>query len=166
MQPKILPIIALCVYIWLSSVYSVLISFLSVSLPCFLLLLGILSTLLPYWFAFMTLLQASKEAPKPVRYEDSSLVGVRRLEAGSRRFPGMCIFPHCGAITVRAVLLLFLSPFCQYCCSLFRLWNKEKRVLERFSNGRNPLLEKSVSPWSRAFLRCNYVTRLPQKKEN
>lgn len=37
---------------------------------------------------FMTMLQA-REVPQPVRYEDSRLTGVRRLESGSGRFPGM-----------------------------------------------------------------------------
>lgn len=53
-----------------------------------------------YWSALMAVLWAG-EAPQPVRYEDSRLAGVRRLEAGSGRFPGMCVFPHSGAITVQ-----------------------------------------------------------------
>lgn len=55
-------------------------------------------------------------------------------EAGSGRFPGMCVFPHSGAITVRAALLLFLSPFC-----LFWLCGTERRAYLGFNNGRNPL---------------------------
>lgn len=80
-----------------------------------------------YWSGFMTVLQA-REAPQPVRYEDSRLAGVRRLEAGSGRFPGMCVFPHSGAITVRAALLLFLSPFCLYRSSLFWLCGAQRRA--------------------------------------
>lgn len=63
-----------------------------------------------YWSDFMAMLQA-REAPQPVRYEDSRLAGVRRLEAGSGRFPGMCVFPHSGAITVQSSAPPVFVPF-------------------------------------------------------
>lgn len=97
---------------------------------------------------FMSTLQAG-EAPQPVRYEDSRLAGVRRLEAGSGRFPGMHVFPHSGAITGQATLLLFLSPFCLY-CGLPVLTSAEQREDEhnwgKFDNGRNPFWKKLCCP--------------------
>lgn len=108
----------------------------------------------------MTMLQA-REAPQPVRYEDSRLAGVRRLEAGSGRFPGMCVFPHSGAITVWAVLLLFLSPFCLYRGSLFWLHGTRRRRANLGSTIAGTHYKKLMG-----FPKCNYVINLPREREN
>lgn len=53
-------------------------------------------------------------------------------------------FPRSGAITVRAPLLLFLSPLCLYRGSLvLTAWYREKGTLDRFNNSLK-LLSKGI----------------------